>query len=173
MYWEELLCPLRHQRCAVRLRHRITPKPGIGSRQSPGRARRQLRRASGDAHGNDLVGSSAHFLAPLRALSFTVLSHGLRCIVQCVVDFRRYQNPELVLFPERIAIPWDNATCANSDWTFIADGMVTRSQEDWAQWADSDRTTVVDSSSCIDVLWERRSTLRQAVLDCAQVTFAR
>ena len=93
-------------------------------------------------------------------------------MIWCAAVLRRYQNPELVLFPERIAIPWENATCANSDWTLIVDGTVTRSQEDWSQWVDGDRTTVVADSSCVDVLWERRSTLRQAVLDCAQVRLA-
>ena len=87
---------------------------------------------------------------------------GTACANRYGVNVVPYRNPATVAFPGQIAIPWDNMTCANSDWTVLTNGTVHRSSVDWTSWTDR---TVLADTTCAggQVLWERRGTLRQAV----------
>ena len=83
----------------------------------------------------------------------------------------RYRNPGAVpsAFASRINIPWGNATCANSDWTLLTDGAITRSGLDWSAWGA--RRSVVAGAACGgEPLWERRTTLRDALAMCSVAT---
>ena len=78
-----------------------------------------------------------------------------------------FVNPSTTAFPERVNIPWGDPACANSDWTLLTDGFVSRNAVDWTRWTAK---TLAAGKACGG--GERRMTLRQAVLECTRADCA-
>lgn len=86
------------------------------------------------------------------------------CIARFGVNVVPLNNPAGVLFPERESIPWDNGTCANTEWTRF-DGKVTTSEKatDWTAW-DHER---IDGQLCSGWMNSKTMSLKDAVIACA------
>jgi hypothetical protein len=93
--------------------------------------------------------------------------HEIHCEEPCPsrfgVNVVPLNNPAGVLFPGIENVPWDNGTCANTEWTRY-DGKVTESEKhDWDAW-DHER---LDGQYCSGWDTQKETTLRNAVIKCS------
>ena len=78
-----------------------------------------------------------------------------------------------VILPDRVRFgktpaqntPWDKPQCANTQWTQL-DGKVTQMPIDWGAHFQGRSEQALAGQRCTSYLWERQTTLRQAVADC-------
>ena len=90
---------------------------------------------------------------------------GTQCLNRWGVNVVPLQNPPAVLHQGEVNIPWMDGTCSNTDLTTVAHKNVSRSESiDWGAWDVEE----VAGHACGKVLWTKRLTLRQAVLDCTR-----